>query len=150
MEKFEHEFASYCNTRFAIGVNSGTSALHLALLASGIGPGDEVITVSHTFVATTAAILYTGAKPVFVDVIPDTGNMNPEKVSAAITPQTKAILPVHLYGQPADLDPLLEIAKFKGLQLIEDAAQAHGQSIGARKWVGLDMRVVLASIPEKI
>ena len=104
----EQEFAAYCQTRHAIGVNSGTSALHLALLAAGVGPGDEVITVPFTFVATVAAVHYSGARPVLVDIDPRSFNMDPNLVEAAITPRTKAIMPVHLYGQPADLDPLVE------------------------------------------
>jgi dTDP-4-amino-4,6-dideoxygalactose transaminase len=123
---FEEEFAAYCQTKHAIGVNSGTSALHLALLAAGIGPGDEVITVPFTFVATVAAIVYTGARPVFVDIEPRSFTMDVNQIEAAITPRTKAILPVHLYGQPADMDPILEIARRHGLVVIEDAAQAHG------------------------
>jgi len=123
---FEEEFAAYSGGKFGIGVNSGTSALHLALLAAGIGPGDEVITVSCTFVATVAAIDYAGARPVFVDVEPQTLNMDPRQVEAAITTRTKAIMPVHLHGQPADLDPILAIARRHGLKVIEDAAQAHG------------------------
>ena len=123
---FEEEFADYCNTRYGIAVNSGTSALHLALLATGIGPGDEVITVPFTFVATVAAIRYTGAQPVFVDIEPRSYAMNVNQLEGAITERTKAILPVHLYGQPADMDPILEIARRNGLIVIEDAAQAHG------------------------
>jgi dTDP-4-amino-4,6-dideoxygalactose transaminase len=123
---FEKEFADYCGVKHAIAVNSGTSALHMALLASQIGPGDEVITVSHTFVATTAAILYAGAKPVFVDVEPKSLTMDPSLVEKAITARTKALLPVHLYGQPADMSALMAIAKKHGLKLIEDACQAHG------------------------
>jgi dTDP-4-amino-4,6-dideoxygalactose transaminase len=123
---FEEEFAAYSGGRFGVGVNSGTSALHLALLAAGVGPGDEVITVSATFVATVAAIDYTGARAVFVDVDPTTLTMDPRQVERAITERTKAILPVHLHGQPADMDPLLDLARRKNLVLIEDAAQAHG------------------------
>src|SRR5689334_12339372 len=123
---FEKDFARYTGAAHAIGVNSGTSALHLALLAAGIGPGDEVITVPFTFVATTAAIGYTGAKPVFADIDPVSFTMDPKQIEAAITPRTKAIMPVHLYGQPADMDPILEIARRRNLILIEDAAQAHG------------------------
>jgi len=130
---FEEEFAAYSGGKFGIAVNSGTSALHLALLAAGIGPGDEVITVSCTFVATAAAIDYTGAKAVFVDVDPETLNMDAGKVEAAITRRTKAILPVHLHGQPADLDPILEIAGRHGLKVIEDAAQAHGAEYRGRR-----------------
>jgi dTDP-4-amino-4,6-dideoxygalactose transaminase len=123
---FEERFAAYCGVRHCVALNSGTSALHLALLAAGVGPGDEVITVSMTFVATTAAILYCGAKPVFVDVDPDTWTMDPNSVKAAITPRTKAILPVHLHGLMADMDPIIEVADSAGLIVIEDAAQAHG------------------------
>lgn len=123
---FEEEFAAYCGVRHGIAVNSGTSALHLALLAGGVGPGDEVITVPLTFVATTAAIVYTGAKPVFVDVDPITYTMDPARIEAAISPRTKAILPVHLYGQAADMAPICRIAREHGLLVIEDAAQAHG------------------------
>jgi dTDP-4-amino-4,6-dideoxygalactose transaminase len=130
---FEEQFAAYCEAGQAIGVNSGTSALHLALLAAGIGPGDEVITVPFTFVATVAAIGYAGAKPVLVDIDPLTYNMDPARIEAAITPRTKAILPVHLFGQPADMDPILEIARRHGLIVIEDAAQSHGARYKGRR-----------------
>jgi len=130
---FEKEFARYCGTEHAIGVNTGTSALHLALLAAGIGPGDEVITVPFTFVATVAAIVYTGAKPVFVDIDPVSFTMDPTRIEAAITPRTKAILPVHLYGQPADMDPMMKIAREHGLVVIEDACQAHGAEYKGRR-----------------
>jgi dTDP-4-amino-4,6-dideoxygalactose transaminase len=129
---FEERFASYCNVRHCVAVNSGTSALHLALLAAGIGPGDEVITVSMTFVATTAAILYSGATPVFVDVDPVTWTMNPSLIEVAITPRTRAILPVHLHGLMADMDPIMEIARRHDLVVIEDAAQAHGAEYKGR------------------
>jgi dTDP-4-amino-4,6-dideoxygalactose transaminase len=134
---FESEFASFVGVPFAIGVNSGTSALHLALLAAGIGPGDEVITVPFTFVATVAAIHYAGARTVFVDIRPDTYTMDPAAVEAAITPRTKAILPVHLYGQPAHMDAILHIARKHGLAIIEDAAQAHGAELGGHRAGGL-------------
>lgn len=130
---FEEEFATYCRAPYGIAVNSGTSALHLALLAAGVGPGDEVITVPLTFVATTAAIGYVGAKPVFVDVDPVTYTMDAQLIEAAITPRTKAILPVHLYGQPADMDPILAIGRRYGLTVIEDAAQAHGAEYRGRR-----------------
>jgi dTDP-4-amino-4,6-dideoxygalactose transaminase len=130
---FEEEFAAYCQSRHAIGVNTGTSALHLALLAAGIQPGDEVITVPNTFVATVAAILYTGAKPVFVDVQPETLNIDPSLIEKAITKRTKVLLPVHLYGQCADMDPILDIAQKHGLKVIEDAAQAHGAEYKGRR-----------------
>ena len=130
---FEREFAAYCHARHGIGVNSGTSALHLALLAGGVGPGDEVITVPFTFIATVSAIAYTGARPVFVDVDPSTLTMDPGAVEAAITPRTKAIIPVHLYGRPADMDPIVAIARQHGLVVIEDAAQAHGAEYRGRR-----------------
>ena len=134
---FEEEFAAYCGSTHGIGVNNGTSALHLALLAAGIGPGDEVITVPFTFVASVAAIHYTGAKAVFVDIDPRTYTMDATALEAAITPRTKAILPVHLYGQPADMDPILQVAKKHGLVVIEDAAQAHGAEYNGRRVGGL-------------
>ncbi|PPJ63627.1 DegT/DnrJ/EryC1/StrS family aminotransferase [Cuspidothrix issatschenkoi] len=132
----EREFAHYCGADYGIAVNTGTSALHLALLAAGIAPGDEVITTPFTFVATVAAIDYTGAKAVFVDIDPVSLTIDVTKIEAAITERTKAILPVHLYGQPADMDPILEIARRYGLTVIEDAAQAHraeykGQRVGS-------------------
>jgi dTDP-4-amino-4,6-dideoxygalactose transaminase len=130
---FEEEFAAFCTVKHAVGVNTGTSALHLALLAAGIGPGDEVVTVSHTFVATVSAIRYTGATPVLVDVDPASFTMDPRLVERAITKRTKAILPVHLYGQPADMDPILEIARKHGLRVIEDACQAHGAEYKGRR-----------------
>jgi dTDP-4-amino-4,6-dideoxygalactose transaminase len=123
---FESEFAKYCGTAHALGVNSGTSALHVALLAAGVGPGDEVITVSYTFLATIAAIRYCGATPVFVDIDPRSCTLDPSLLEAAITPRTKVIMPVHLYGQCADMDPILDIARRHDLIVIEDAAQAHG------------------------
>lgn len=130
---FEERFADYCQVSHCRAVNSGTSALHLALEAAGIGDGDEVITVSLTFVATTAAILYSGATPVFVDVDPATWTMDPELIEAAITPRTKAIMPVHLHGLMADMDPIMEIARRHGLIVIEDAAQAHGAEYKGRR-----------------
>jgi len=130
---FENEFAAYCESQYGIGVNSGTSALQLAVLAAGIGPGDEVITVPHTFVATTAAIRYTGATPVFVDVHPESFTMDVTQIESKITPRTKAILPVHLYGQAADMDPIMEIAQRHGLTVIEDCAQAHGSTYKGKR-----------------
>ncbi len=126
VKAFERDFAAVCNAKHGIGVNSGTSALHLALLAAGVGPGDEVITVPFTFVATVAAIEYTGARTVFVDINPDSFTIDPTAIEAAVSSRTKAIVPVHLYGQPADMVPILEIARRRGLAVIEDAAQAHG------------------------
>lgn len=123
---FEQEYAAFCGTRYAIGVSNGTDALHLALLACGIGPGDEVITVPNTYIATVFAITYVGATPVFVDVELDTYNMNPLLLEEAITARTRAIIPVHLYGQPCDMQPILAIALRHGLRVIEDVAHAHG------------------------
>ena len=129
---FEHDFAAYSGTSECIAVNSGTSALHLALLAAGVGPGDEVITVPFTFVASVAAVVYAGAKPVLVDIDPRSFTIDPAAIEAVITPRTKAILPVHLYGQPADMDPILEVARRHNLVVIEDAAQAHGAKYKGR------------------
>ena len=130
---FEIDFARYCQASECVAVNSGTSALHLALLAAGIGPGAEVITVPFTFVATVSAICYTGARPVFVDIEPDYFTLDPSKIEAAITPRTRAIIPVHLYGQPADMNAILDIARRHRLSVIEDAAQAHGAEYFGRR-----------------
>ena len=130
---FEREFASYCGAKHGIAVNSGTSALHLALLAAGVGPGDEVITIPFTFVATVSAICYTGATPVFVDIEPRSFTMDPSQLEKAITPRTKAILPVHLYGQMADMSAILDIANRHGIPVIEDACQAHGAEYNGRR-----------------
>ena len=130
---FEREFAAYCGAAHAVGVANGTDALILALRAYGVGPGDEVVTVANTFIATGEAILLNGARPVFVDVDPATFTMDPARVEAAITPRTKVILPVHLYGHPADMDAINAIAKRHGLPVLEDAAQAHGAEIGGRR-----------------
>ena len=126
VQALEQEFASYCGTRFAVGVGSGTDALYLALRACGIGQGDEVITVSHTFIATAEAIALAGAVPVFVDIDPETYNMDPSNIEKKITSRTRALLPVHLYGHPAEMGPMLDIAREYGLRVIEDACQAHG------------------------
>lgn len=133
VQKFEEEFAGFCGTKHCIGVGSGTDALWLTLLGLGIGPGDEVITVPNTFIATAEAISFCGAKPVFVDVDEKTYNMNPKLLDAAITTRTKAILPVHLFGQMADMDPIMEIAGRRGLFVVEDACQAHGAEYKGRK-----------------
>jgi len=132
VEAFERAFAELCGVDHAVATSSGTTALHVALLAHGIGPGDEVITTPFTFIATANAILYVGAKPVFVDIDPATFNIDPSLIEVAITSRTKAILPVHLFGLPADLDLILEIAEQYGLPVIEDACQAHGATYGDR------------------
>lgn len=133
VQALEKEFAEYCNTKFGIGVSDGTVALQLILRAMDIGPGDEVITVSHTFIATAEAIMLVGAKPVFVDIDPQTYLMDVNLIEAKITPKTKAILPVHLYGQTVDMDPIMDIASRHGLKVIEDACQAHGAEYKGRK-----------------
>jgi dTDP-4-amino-4,6-dideoxygalactose transaminase len=146
---FEKQFAAFCGTKEAVGVSSGTSALHLALLAAGVGPGDEVITVPYTFVATVAAIEYAGARPVLVDVEPGYWTMDPARLEGAITPRTKAIMPVHLYGQPADMDPILEIARRHGITVIEDAAQAHGAEYKGRRCGSLGRMACFSFYPGK-
>ena len=134
---FEEEFAAYSGARYGVAVNSGTSALHLSLLAAGVGPSDEVITVPFTFMATVAAVRYTGATPVFIDIEPRSCTMDVTQVRDAITDRTSAIIPVHLYGQPVDLDPLLDLAQEHNLAVIEDAAQAHGAEYRGRRVGGL-------------
>ncbi|MFC1782199.1 DegT/DnrJ/EryC1/StrS family aminotransferase [Planctomycetota bacterium] len=130
--QFEKEFAAFCQVEHAVGVSSGTAALWIALLGLDIGLGDEVITTANTFIATAEAISYCGARPVFVDVVEQTFNMDPALLEAAITNKTKAIIPVHLYGQPADMDPIMEIARAHKLLVIEDASQAHGAEYKGR------------------
>ncbi len=131
--RFEEAFASYVDAAGAVGVASGTAALHLALMACGVGSGDEVITTAHTFAASAEPIFHTGARPVFVDIDPYTYNLDPEQVKTAVTDRTRAILPVHLYGQPADMEPLLDIARQRNIWVIEDAAQAHGAVYHGRR-----------------
>ena len=135
--EFERAFADYCGVRHVIGVDSGYSALEMIVRAYGIGPGDEVITVANTFIATTLAISNAGATPVLVDIDPETYNIDPTKIEAAITPRTRAIMPVHLYGQPVDMDPILAIARKRGLYVFEDAAQAAGARYKGRMIGGL-------------
>lgn len=130
---FERQFADYCNTKYCIGVNSGTDALLLALKALGLGVGDEVITAANTFVATIEGIVHAGCSPVLVDVFPDTYNINYTKIEERISNRTKAIIPVHLYGQPADMEYIMELAKKYNLYVIEDASQAHGATYKERK-----------------
>ena len=146
---FEGDFARYCQASETVAVNSGTSALHLALLAAGIGPGDEVITVPFTFVATVSTIGYTGARAVFVDIEPEYFTIDPAQIEAAITPRTRAIVPVHLYGQPADMDPILEIARRHRLAVIEDAAQAHGAEYHGRRCGSLSEIAAFSFYPGK-
>lgn len=133
VEAFEAEYAAYCQAKHAIGVANGLDALHLALLAMGVGPGDEVIVPSNTYIATWLAVSQCGATPVPVEPVEATYNIDPARIEAAITPRTKVILPVHLYGQPADLDPILAIARKHGLRVLEDAAQAHGARYKGRR-----------------
>lgn len=133
VERFEQDFAAYCGAASTVGVGSGTEALWLTLLAMGIGPGDEVVTVPMTFAATVEAICFAGAKPVFVDIDDRTYTMNPAALEQVLTSRTKAIIPVHLFGQLADMNPILRIARQHGLRVIEDAAQAHGAQYLGRK-----------------
>ena len=149
LDEFEQAFANYCGVKYAVGVGSGTAALDLIIRAYGIGPGDEVITTSNTFIATALAISSAGAKPVFVDIDPNTYNMDPEKVEEVITRQTKAILPVHLYGQPADMDPILELADQHGLLVIEDACQAHGATYKGHRAGSLGHAAAFSFYPSK-
>lgn len=130
---FEEAFAAFCGVKYAVGVGNGTDALHIALRSLGVGPGDEVITAANTFIATAEAITMTGARVVFVDCDPETYAIDVRKIPAAITPRTKAIIPVHLYGRPADMPALIRIAEERGLFLVEDAAQAHGAEIDGRR-----------------
>ncbi|MHB0858718.1 MAG: DegT/DnrJ/EryC1/StrS family aminotransferase [Anaerolineae bacterium] len=146
---FENEFAHYCEAKAAVGVDSGTSALELALRAYRIGSGDEVITAANTFIATALAISYTGATPVFVDVDPVTYNMDPRQLDRAITDRTKAIIPVHLYGQPADMDPIMEIAHHYELVVIEDACQAHGARYKGKRTGSLGHAAAFSFYPSK-
>ena len=137
VEAFEREFAAYCEAQHCIGVGNGLDALHLILRCYGIGPGDEVIVPSNTYIATWLAVSFAGATPVPVEPQERTYNLDPARIEGAITPQTRAIIPVHLYGQPADMDPILDIAGQHGLKVIEDAAQAHGAKYKGRRAGGL-------------
>lgn len=131
--EFEEAFAAFCGVKHAIATSSGTTALHVALLAHGIGPGDEVITTPFTFIASANAVLYVGARPVFVDIDPATFNLDPAQIEAAITPRTKALLPVHLYGLLCDMPTITALAEKYGLAVIEDACQAHGAAINGQR-----------------
>jgi dTDP-4-amino-4,6-dideoxygalactose transaminase len=147
--QFEREFAAYVEAKHCVAVNSGTSALHLALVAAGVGPGDEVITTANTMIATTEAISYTGATPVFVDIDPATANIDSNLVERAVTSRTRAIVPVHLYGRPADLEPLLDLASRKSLTVIEDACQAHGARYRGRRVGALGLAGAFSFYPTK-
>ena len=147
--EFEDEFAKYVGAKYGIATNSGTSALHVAILAAGIGEGDEVITTPFTFAATGNSILYTGAKPVFVDIDPETFTIDPAKIEEAITDKTKAIMPVQLYGQSADMDAIMKIAKEHDLIVIEDAAQAHGAEYNGVKVGNLGDMACFSFYPTK-
>lgn len=149
VESFEHAFAHYCGVKHCVALNSGTSALHLALLAAGIGPGDEVITTANTFIATAEAINYTGATPVFVDIHPATANIDPAEIEKAVTDRTRAVIPVHLYGRPADLDAIDAIVKRHRLTLIEDACQAHGATYRGKRVGGFGHSAAFSFYPGK-
>jgi dTDP-4-amino-4,6-dideoxygalactose transaminase len=149
VERFEKQFAQFCEVKHCIALNSGTSALHLGLLALGVQPGDEVITTPNTFLATAEAITYCGARPVFVDIDPATGNLDPARIERAITRATKAILPVHLYGRLADMDAINEIAARHKLTVLEDAAQAHGARYRGRRAGSLSQAAAFSFYPSK-
>lgn len=149
VEAFEKQFAEFCNTRYAIGVDNGTSALQLAMLALGIGAGDEVIIPANTFIATAWGVTYSGATPVFVDNDPDTWEIDPARIEAAITPKTKAVIGVHLYGQPFDIDAVQAICKKHGLFLVEDAAQAQGASYKGKPIGGFGEMACFSFYPGK-
>jgi dTDP-4-amino-4,6-dideoxygalactose transaminase len=149
VERFEQEFAKYCEVKHCVGLNSGTSALHLALLSAGIGAGDEVITTSNTFIATVEAISYTGATPVFVDIDPETANIDAARIESAISNKTRAIIPVHLYGRPVDLDSIIEIASRYKLLVIEDACQAHGARYHGKRVGGFGYAAAFSFYPGK-
>ncbi len=149
VERFEQAFAKYCEVKHCVALNSGTSALHLALLTAGIGEGDEVITSANTFIATAEAIVYTGATPVFVDIEPATANIDPAAIQAAISKHTRAIIPVHLYGRPCNMDSIMEIADRHRLLIIEDACQAHGARYAGQRVGGFGHAAAFSFYPGK-
>lgn len=149
VERFEQEFAAFCETRHCVGVASGTAAIQLALEALGVAPGDEVIAPAHTFIATVLPIVHLGARPVLVDCDEQTATLDPKRAESAITPRTKAVLAVHLYGQPADCDPLLELCGAHGLPLVEDACQAHGARYRGRRVGGIGRVAAFSFYPGK-
>jgi dTDP-4-amino-4,6-dideoxygalactose transaminase len=149
VEKFEEQFAEFCGCKFSVGVGSGTDALWLTLLALGIGPGDEVVTVANTFIATAEAISLCGARPVFVDVDESTYTMDPQAVERSITARTRAIIPVHLFGQVADMDPIIDIARSRSVPVIEDACQAHGAEYKGRRAGSMGLAAAFSFYPGK-
>jgi dTDP-4-amino-4,6-dideoxygalactose transaminase len=149
VRRFEEEFAAYCNARNGVSIDSGTSALELILRALDIGPGDEVITAANTFIATALAILATGAQPVLVDIDPETYTISVDSIAAAITPRTRAVMPVHLYGQPADMDPILDLADRHKLAVVEDACQAHGAFYKGRRAGSMGAAAAFSFYPAK-
>ena len=149
LRQFEHEFADFCETRHCVGVSSGTDALKLALACVGVGPGDEVIVPVNTFFATAEAVSRVGARPVFVDCLPTTAGIDPVAAGAAVSPRTRTIVPVHLFGQPADMDPLLALARRHGLAIVEDACQAHGARYKGRRVGGLGVAAAFSFYPAK-
>ena len=149
VDKFEAEYATYCGTAQCVGVANGLDALHIALRAMDVGPGDEVIVPSNTYIATWLAVSQCGAIPIPVEPLESTYNIDPSRIEAAITPRSKAIIPVHLYGQPADLDPILEIARKHGLKILEDAAQAHGARYKGKRIGGHGDAVAWSFYPGK-
>ena len=149
VEEFEREFAAYCGAKHCIALSNGTAALHLALLALGVQPGDEVITSPNTFLATAEAITYCGARPVFADIDPATANLDPRRLERAITPRTRAILPIHLYGRPADMDAIRSIAEPRKIRILEDAAQAHGTRYRGRRAGALSEAAAFSFYPTK-
>ncbi len=149
VDAFEREFADFCGTKHCVALASGTAALHLGLLALGVQPDDEVITTPNTFLATAEAISYCGADPIFVDIDPATGNLDPKLIERAVTPRTRAILPVHLYGRPADMEPIREIAARHNIRILEDAAQAHGARYRGKRLGGLAAAAAFSFYPTK-
>src|SRR5215472_12364363 len=149
VNQFEREFADYCQVKHCVALGSGTAALHLGLLALGVQPGDEVITSTNTFLATAEAITYCGARPVFVDIQPATANLDPRRIERAITSRTRAIIPIHLYGRPADMDAICSVAQAHKLHVLEDAAQAHGARYRRRRVGGLADAAAFSFYPTK-
>jgi dTDP-4-amino-4,6-dideoxygalactose transaminase len=149
VEQFEREFASYCEVKHCVALSSGTAALHLGLLALGVQPGDEVITSTNTFLATAEAITYCGARPVFVDIDSSTANLDPSRIERAITPRTRAVIPIHLYGRPADMDAIHSVAEAHKLLVLEDAAQAHGAKYRGRRVGSLGHAAAFSFYPTK-